>query len=123
MRKVLITGLVFSLLTVAVVAANTTFIRRTSITGGSAQQLSSVLSTAGFTGTTSLQELTLRNPPANANDLCIGQSDVSASTGLCLQPGESLTMRAVSQQDAIYTSQIYLYVSSTQDASILARDK
>lgn len=99
------------------------FNRTCSVTGGSAQQLSSVLSTCGYTGANQLQELIIVNPSTATNTLYVGQSDDSAVNGLPLLPGESITYRAASQQDAIPATGIYLFVSSTQNAGFSARSK
>jgi hypothetical protein len=97
--------------------------RQCSVTGAAAQQLSSVLSTCGYSGTVSLQELTVRNPDSAANDLYVGQSDASSANGFKLAPGESMTWRAASQTDSIDAGRKYLYVSSTQNAAISLRSK
>ncbi|HEX8503715.1 MAG TPA: hypothetical protein VF659_24230 [Pyrinomonadaceae bacterium] len=97
--------------------------RSCSVTGGSAQSLSSVLSTCGYSGAVSLQELTIRNPDSAANTLYIGQSDANASNSFPLAPGESITWRASNQGDLIDAGRLYLYVSSTQNAALSLRSK
>jgi hypothetical protein len=99
------------------------FNRQCSVTGASAQQLSAVLSTCGYSGVVSLQELTVRNPDSAANDLYVGQSDVAAANGFKLAPGESITWRASNQGDQVEAGRLYLYVSSTQNAAISLRSK
>jgi hypothetical protein len=102
---------------------NTFYNRQCSVTGGSAQQLSAVLTTAGYAGPLSLQELTIVNPSAAANDLYFGQSDVSTANGVKLSPGDSYTMRATNQTDQIDATRIYLYTASTQNAAVILRSK
>lgn len=97
--------------------------RQCGVTGGSAQQLSSVLSACGYSGTVSLQELTVRNPDSAANDLYFGQSDVNSSNGFKLAPGESMTWRASDRSDVIDAGRVYLFVSSTQNAALSLRSK
>ena len=116
-------ALVLALALAGVALGNTVFNRQCSVTGASAQQLSAVLSTCGYTGTVSLQELTVRNPDSAANDLYVGQSDASAANGFKLAPGESVTWRASNQGDQIEAGRLYLFVSSTQNAAVSLRSK
>lgn len=97
------------------------FARTCSVTGGSAQRLSAVLTTCGYSGSFFFREVGLRNPDAAANTLYYGQSDVNASNGVPLQPGDSYTWRSSAQDDANDAAQIYLFVSSTQNAEIATR--
>ncbi len=99
------------------------YTRACSVVGAAARQLSAVLSTAGYAGALSLNELTIRNPVGSANDLYIGQSDVDATNGLKLTPGESITWRATNQGDVIDASRVYLYVAVTQNAAVSLRAK
>jgi hypothetical protein len=97
--------------------------RACSVTGGSAQQLSAVLSTCGYTGVVSLQELSVKDPDDAANDLYVGQSDVSSANGYKLSPGDSKTWRASNQGDAIDATRFYLSVATTQNVMISLRSK
>jgi hypothetical protein len=99
------------------------FNRACSVTGGSAQQLSTVLSACGYAGVVSLQELSLKDPDAAANPLYVGQSDVSAANGYELAPGDSKTWRATNQGDAIDAGRLYLYVATTQNVMTSLRSK
>lgn len=88
------------------------FNRSCSVTGGSAQRLSTVLTTCGYTGAYSVRELTITNPDDAANDLYVGRSDVDATNGVKYVPGAS---RHRMNSDI---TQIYLFVSSTQNVYI-----
>lgn len=123
-RKVLSVVALLLLAAFALTAfASTHFNRSCSVTGGSAQALSQVLSTCGYSGPVSLNELTIINPDTAANDLYVGQSDVNASTGVKLLPGASLSFDATSPQDTVDAGRLYLFVSSTQNAHLSARSK
>lgn len=122
-RKTLFALALVAALALGAVAYANSFVRACSVTGGSAQQLSAVMATCGYAGTNQLQELTVVNPDAAANDLYVGQSDVSAANGLKLAPGVSITFRAASQQDVVDAGRLYLFVSSTQNAHLSARSK
>lgn len=113
----------FLLLFFALTVLASEYNRSCSVAGGSPQSLSSVLSTCGYSGVVSLQELTVRNPDTASNDLYVGQSDVSAANGFKLAPGESMTWRATNQGDAIDAGRLYLFVSSTQNAGFSLRSK
>lgn len=99
------------------------FNRSCSVTGGSAQQLSTVLSACGYSGGVSLQELTLKDPDAASNDLYVGQSDVDASNGYKIAIGDSKTWRASNQTDVIEATRMYVFVASTQNIHISLRSK
>jgi hypothetical protein len=94
-----------------------------SVTGGSAQKLSTVLTACGYADYTGLRELSLLNPDDAANDLYIGRSNVSASHGYKRSPGDSKTWRAAGDADQIQAGQIYLYVATTQNVMISLRSK
>lgn len=124
MRKTLLAALAAALLFATPLPARAAeFNRSCSVTGASAQQLSTVLSACGYSGVVSLAELTLRDPDAAANDLYVGQSDVDATNGYKLAPGDSKTWRATSPQDVIEAGRIYLFVASTQNIHISLRSK
>lgn len=97
------------------------FNRACSVTGGSAQQLSTVLSACGYSGVVSLDELTLKNPSAAANTLYIGQSDVDATNGYEVEAGGSATRRTGSVP--IQSERIYLFVATTQNVMVSLRSK
>jgi hypothetical protein len=97
--------------------------RTFSVTGGSAQRLSVVLSNSGYSGTDLVDELTICNPAAAANTLYLGQSDVNTSNGVPLEAGDCKTARAVSTSNPINTGQTYLYVATTQSANFSVRSK
>lgn len=95
--------------------------RRISVSGGSPQRLSTVLSGAGYLGTMALDELTVCVPNANSNTLYIGQSDVSTSNGFALAPGTCFTQRG--STTAIDASSIYIRVVSTESESFSLRSR
>ncbi len=97
--------------------------RKCSVTGGSAQQLSAVLSACGYTGVVALSELSLKDPDDAANDLYVGQSDVDATNGYKIGIGDAKTWRASSPQDIIEASRMYVYVSTTQGIYVSLRSK
>jgi hypothetical protein len=110
------------MLFVAVASADSRHFNRTcSVTGGSAQRLSTVLSTCGHTGTVNATELTIQN--SAAANLYVGQSDVDATNGYVLEPGTSSTRRSSNPADPIDTSQIYLFVAVTQNAGFSVRTR
>lgn len=111
------------LLALALAAPAGEYNRSCPVTGGSAQQLSAVLSACGYSGVLSLQELSIKDPDSAANSVFVGQSDVSAANGYELQPGDSKTWRASNQGDQIEAGRIYLYVASTQNVMISLRSK
>jgi hypothetical protein len=99
----------------------TTWNRTCSVTGGSAQRLSTVLTTCGFAGTLALKELTVKNPDAATYDLYVGSSDVDATNGYKLSPGDSKTWRSSGGTDVVEPSQMYLYQTTTESKSFSAR--
>ncbi|MDQ3920280.1 MAG: hypothetical protein M3348_17595 [Acidobacteriota bacterium] len=119
--RALVAALLLTLLVVA--AFGSQWNRQVSVTGGSAQRLDGVLAAGGYSATAMLAELTICNPPSNANTLYVGQSDVDATNGVPLAPGDCKTERATNPQDAIQAAQIYLYVSGTQNAAFSVRSK
>lgn len=121
LRAALAIALLFAFTPRAASAAE--FTRSCSVTGGSAQQLSAVLTACGYTGVVSLQELSVKDPASAANNVYIGQSDVSAANGYELEPGDSKTYRASNQGDQIEAGRIYLFVASTQNVMISLRSK
>lgn len=95
-----------------------------SVTGGSPQRLSNILVDNGYTGdgaTMSLDLLTICNKPGNANHLYFGQSNVSASNGFDLAPGDCYTWPPGTRgTDA---TQVYLYVSTSEAEMINLRSR
>lgn len=99
------------------------FNRTISVTGGSAQRLSTVLASGGYSSPETLDELTICNPAGAANTLYLGQSDVDASNGFPLLAGECKTERAVSTGNPVQSGQIYLFTATTQSAAFSVRSK
>lgn len=98
------------------------FIQLVSITGGSGQQLSTALATAGYTGRVDVDELTICVPATNTNTMYLGSATgVNASTGFPLAPGDCLTSRA--EKEAVHTTSIYIFVASTESAAIWLRSR
>jgi hypothetical protein len=123
MRKLrlILLVLVLSLTALAFDARN--FNRTCSVTGGSAQQLSAVLATCGYTGTANATWLTIKNPSSAANSLFVGQSDVDGTNGYELEPGTTSSRPSTAPTDPIDLSQIYLFTASTQNASFSVRTR
>jgi hypothetical protein len=105
-------------LVVSVFAAE--FDKTVSVTGGSAQRLSTVLVANGWTGPYQLKELTITNPNTATLTIYVGQSTV-VTDGRPLEPGESITYRSSGSGDGIDSTQKFIYVSSTQNVGISAR--
>lgn len=122
MRKLKISfGLFVAALLLAAAASATEFDRSCSVTGGSSQRLSAVLTACGYGGGLNLKELTVRNPDSAANDLYVGQSGVDSTTGYKLSPGQSHTWRSSGGTDVIASTDKYLWVSSTQNVDLTVR--
>jgi hypothetical protein len=106
-------------LTIHITVLATDFNQSISITGGSAQQLSAVLTGAGYSGPPDqVQWITICVPSTNANTLYLGGSNVSAANGFPLKPGQCNTLPPSSVP--IKTSSIYLFVTSTETESFQA---
>jgi hypothetical protein len=97
--------------------------RACSVTGGSAQRLSTVMTVCGWTGSYNLTELVITNPDDAANDLYVGESDVSTVNGVRYRPGDSRHRRSTGSGDPIQATAAYLWVSSTQNVFISARSQ
>lgn len=95
--------------------------RTISVTGGSPQRLSSVLSGDGYGGSFLLDELTICVPSTNTNTLYLGQSNVSSSNGFPLEPGSCYTQRSATTP--IDAGAIYLRVSSTESEQFSLRSR
>jgi hypothetical protein len=98
----------------------TEFDKTVSITGASAQRLSTVLVANGWTGAYTLKELTITNYDDGALTIYVGQSTV-ATDGYSLPPGHSFTWRSSGSGEGIDTTQKYIYVASTQNIGISCR--
>lgn len=103
--------------------AHAEFAKLVSISGGSpGSRLSSSLSTAGFSGNTSLDELTICVPSTNTNTLYLGSSSsVNASTGFPIKPGVCITYRAAAT--AIEASSIYTFEATTESVAVTLRER
>lgn len=94
-----------------------------SVTGGTAQNLLTVLQAAGYGGGLIGTELRYRVP--DAQSLYLGSaSTVNASTGDPIDPGAYSTERATGfLGDAIDPSQKYLFLATTDNVGIFFRAK
>lgn len=114
-----------SLLLLAFIAptvfSSTEYDRSFQNTGGSAQKILTIVAANGYTGGAQALELTACNPAA-AN-LYAGKSDVSASNGFRLLPGECYTWRATSATDFVDLSQKYVFTAADQTVQFTIRGK
>lgn len=112
----------FGLLLFFVVTTFAEFHRLASVTGGSGQRLTTVLTTAGYTGGDHVDELILCNPTGSANTLYLGSaSSVNASTGFPIVAGTCERWRAAGRP--VDLSTYYLFVATTQGAAISVRQR
>lgn len=118
-------ALVFILLVCSVAFASTHFVKMCSVTGGSGQRLSTVLTTAGYTGSVAVMDLEICNPSDATNALYIGSvSTVNASTGAKLVQGQCRHFPGSTvMHDFNDTSKIWLFVATTQNAEIWVRSR
>jgi hypothetical protein len=121
-RLLSISAVMLAALLTLTFAVHGEFTKLVSITGGSAQRLTDSLSAAGYTGTASVDEMTLCVPSANVNTMYLGsQSNVNASTGFPVEPGTCITFR--SGQRPIDVSSFWTYVATTENAAITLRPR
>lgn len=103
------------------VLASTEYGRSFQNTGASAQKILTIVAANSYTGGAQALELTVCNPAA-AN-LYEGKSDVSASNGFRLLPGECYTWRATSATDFVDISQMYVFTAADQTVQFTIRGK
>ena len=115
--KRLSTILLTLLLAISIFA--TDFNRTFNVPGGQARRLSNLLSDGGYSGSNTLDFLTICNPTGNANTLYVGQSDVSASNGAAILAGDCNTWPAGKQPTQ--AGQIYLFTATSQNATFILR--
>lgn len=106
-------------LAISVFAAE--FTVNVSVTSGSPRRLSTLLNTAGYSGTMTLDALTICNPDSNASDLYRGNSSVSSTNSLVLHPGDCFTDPPGAY--AVDATQIYLRTSVTENATVVLRSR
>lgn len=95
-----------------------------SVTGGSPQRLANLLVTDGFTGADAIMSMDfiqICNPSAGPNHLRVGQSNVSASKGFDIAPGECNTWPPGSRPTDV--NNLYLWVATTQDVGVNLRSR
>lgn len=99
------------------------FSKAVSISGGSpAPRLSASLATAGYTGTSQMDELTLCVPSTNVNTLYLGNdANVTATTGFGLAPGTCVTYRT--GQRAVDASAFFTYEATTESIAVTLRQR
>jgi hypothetical protein len=123
MRKLRLILLVLALSLSTLALDSRNFNRTCSVTGGSAQKLSDVLVTCGYTGTSNATWLTIKNKSSAANTMYVGQADVDATNGYPVEPGSTISRPSTNTADPIDLSQIYLFVASTQTGSFSVRTR
>lgn len=94
-----------------------------SITGGSpAKRLSESMATAGYTGSSFLDEITICVLQTNVNTARIGgDSNANASTGFPLAPGACITYRAGAR--SVDVSRIWIFENSTESVAVALRER
>lgn len=119
---VLYVAMVAWLLLIAV-PTSAEFSKLVPIGGGSpAKRLSDAMNTAGYTGSSALDELTLCVPSSNVNTMYVGSaSNVNDTTGFPLEPGTCITYRAAGRP--IESSSIYIYTATTESAAVSLRQR
>lgn len=122
LRRIILT-LILAMALGVVADSTTVFNRACSVTGGSAQRMSTVLSTCGYTGNPVLAEYTILNPSTSTNSVFVGQSDVDATNGYELEPGTTSTRRSFGSSDPIESNRIYLFVATTQNVHFSIRGR
>lgn len=95
--------------------------RNVSVPAGSPQRLSALLVTAGYSGSMTLDALTICNPDTNTADLYKGNSNVSATNSLILHPGDCFTEPPGARPPD--PTQMYLRVATTQPATVILRSR
>ncbi len=122
MKHLRLVALVILLLAITVFAKD--WSRTFSLTGGSPQRLSTVITANGYTGfdaITSLDVLTVCNPTASTVTLYFGQSDVNASNGFPLVAGICYTWPPGTRpSDA---QNIFLFKATTENIHVSIRSR
>lgn len=96
--------------------------RLVSITGGSGQQLSTALATAGYAGPVQLDELIICNQTGAANTIYVGSSSaVNASTGFPIAAGTCERWRAAGR--AIDVSSYFIFSATTLSIAVSLRPR
>lgn len=115
----IITRVLLIMLILAVTVFGRDFSKTFSVSGGSAQQLSTLLVASGYSGPPDqIHTITICVPDANVNTLYIGQSNVNASNGFPVSPGSCDTVSMTSgSATPIQTSGIYVYIATTENES------
>lgn len=98
------------------------FIRVAQVHSGTAQSLLQVLQSVAYQGNSSLDEATICNPSGSSNIIYLGSdANVNAASGVPIQAAACFTFRTASKP--IDATQIFLFVSSNQNAELLVRQR
>lgn len=109
------------LLALAITVFAREFAATFSCPSGSAQRLSTLLDTAGYSGSMTLDALTTCNPETNTADLYRGQSNVDSTNSFVLHPGDCYTEPAGARPPD--PTQIYYRVYTTQNVTVVLRER
>lgn len=121
-RKLRILSAVLLLVALTTATVFGEFHRLVSITGGSGQQLSVSLATAGYTGPVQLDELIICNQTGAANTIYIGNtSAVNASTGFPIAAGTCERWRAAGRN--IDASSYFIFSAATLSIAVSLRPR
>jgi hypothetical protein len=96
------------------------FDKTISVSGGSSQRLSTLLTTAGYAGSYNLRTLTICNPSTSANTLYIGDTSTDTTSGFPVEAGACYTYPPLPSGDAYPATGFWLYTATTQNAGISA---
>lgn len=124
MRHMLRSGSVIALvlsLVLTVFALDTEWAGTFTVTGGSSQRLSSMLSVAGYTGLYNVDSVTWCNPSTNAGNMVFGKQNITMSTGFILTPGQCYTPPSGTRPSDL--SAIYFRVLTDQPAMVALRSR
>lgn len=125
-----ITGLLRTLILLLVVMAlsllsikvRAEFIRVAQVNSGTAQTLLKVLQSVAYQGNSSLDEAIICNPVGSSNIIYLGSdANVNADSGVPIRAGACFTFRTSTKP--IDATQIFLFVSSNQNAELLVRQR
>jgi hypothetical protein len=122
MRKLKLTLGLLLIVALCATAFAAEFDKTVSVTGGSGQRLSAVMTANGYNGGLLLKQLIVCNPAGSANTLYIGNAPtVDATTGFPLSAGACINWSAPEGGTGIDSTQKYLYTATTQNEAISAR--
>lgn len=103
-------------------AVHAEFIRQVGISGGAARELYNTLQRTGYQGQPGLDELMICNKKTNSANMWYGyQSSMDSASGNVIEPGACVSWRAGFKP--INTTQIFIYVASTQNMEVTLRER